>query len=48
MTFRPNLSDREPPVISEETSWLARMGGFFVRHGLRLTTHDRVVQSRKV
>jgi hypothetical protein len=48
MTFRPNLSDREPPAISEKTSWLARMGRFFVRHGSRLATQDRVMQSRQV
>src|SRR5262249_51543131 len=26
MMFRPNLSDRRPPVIAPETDWLARWG----------------------
>ena len=24
--FRPNLSDRQPPVIEAETDWLRRLG----------------------
>jgi hypothetical protein len=36
LVFRPNLSDRRPPVIDPETDWLARLGRALGRGAVRL------------
>ena len=36
LVFRPNLSDRVPPVINPETDWLVRLGHVLKRWALRL------------
>ena len=36
LVFRPNLSDRQPPVINGETDWLCRLGRWLTAQGQRL------------
>jgi hypothetical protein len=36
LVFRPNLSDRQPPVIHAETDWLSRLGRWLAAQGQRL------------
>jgi hypothetical protein len=36
LVFRPNLSDRRPPVIAPETDWLGKLGRWMARRVVRL------------